>query len=156
MTVHTKLKKDATEAVGRKLNVMLADLHLVYGHLHALHWNVEGHQFFTLHRELQSMYEGVQELIDETAERILMLGNRPATTFKEYLEISSLDELASRKYTADETADLVLGDLDHMVTSMRELIETASAQKDEGTADFAIQTLRDFEKQRWFWSAFRG
>ena len=156
MTVHTQLKKDATEAVGRKLNQMLADLHLVYGHLHALHWNVEGYQFFTLHRELQSMYEGVQELVDDTAERILMLGNRPATTFKEYLEISSLEELASRKYTADETAELVLGDLDHMIASMRALIETASEQKDEGTADFAIQALRDFEKQRWFWSAFKG
>lgn len=156
MTTQTQLEKSTTEVVGRKLNTMLADMHLVYGHLHALHWNIEGEQFFTLHRELQSMYEELAEQIDDTAERILMLGNRPATTFKEYLEMSSLEELASRKYTDKECADLVLADINHMTTTLRDLIETCNQHSDEGTADFGIELLRGFEKQAWFWSAFKG
>ena len=154
MMAQTKLDKSATETVGRKLGKLLADMQIVYGHLHALHWNVEGPQFFTLHRELQSMYEGLSEFIDDTAERILMLGNRPATTYKEYLETTSLDELPSRKYSGEETAQFVLKDLAHLMGELRSLVETAGEHNDEGTADFAVGMLREFEKQNWFWSAF--
>lgn len=154
MTTHTQLDKNTTEAVGRKLDVLLADLHLVYGHLHALHWNIEGPNFFVVHRELQSMYEEIQENIDDVAERNLMLGNRPSTMFKEYLELSSLDELPSRKYSDAEVAAYVLADLTHLTASLRELIATANDHKDEGTADMGIELLRAFEKQSWFWSAF--
>ncbi|POQ98972.1 hypothetical protein AU468_11310 [Alkalispirochaeta sphaeroplastigenens] len=154
MMAQTQFDKAATEAVGRSLSTLLADLHIYYGHLHALHWNIEGPQFFTVHKELQTMYEGVAEFIDDTAERILMLGNRPATTLKEYLETTSLEELPSRKYTAEETAQIVLKDLAHFIGLVRGLIETAGEHNDEVTADFGVGMLQEFEKQNWFWSAF--
>ncbi len=156
MMTQTDLEKGAVDAVTDKLNVMLADYHVIYGHLHALHWNLEGKNFFTLHEELEKMYDGVAEDIDEVAERILMLGRRPVTTFKEYLEMSSLDELSSRKYTTDETVKLVLADLDYQVKAVRQLIETAGEHNDEATADFGVQMLQKYEKARWMWSAFAG
>lgn len=156
MTTHTDLEKSAVEVVTGKLNALLADFHLVYGHLHALHWNVEGKEFFTVHRELQSMYEEQAEMIDDVAERILSLGNRPATTFREYLEMSQLEELPSRKYDSKETCELVLKDLEYTIGQVRELIEAANEHDDEGTSDFGVEMLRKFEKQRWFWSAFAG
>jgi starvation-inducible DNA-binding protein len=156
MMTNVDLDKAATEAVTKKLNTLLADFHIIYGHLHALHWNVEGKEFFTVHEKLQEMYEGLAEHIDDVAERILMLGNRPPTTLKEYLELTSLDELSSRKYEAAEVAKLVLADLEHQITTTRALIETAGEHNDEGTADFGVGMLRDFEKERWFWSAFQG
>ncbi len=148
------LDKSATEAVAGKLGKLLADLHIVYGHLHALHWNIEGKQFFGVHRELQSMYENLAEQIDEVAERMLILGHRPATTFKEYLATSSLEELPSRKYSAEETAKLVLQDLAHLIKELRALIETAGEHNDEASADLGVEMLGEFEKQNWFWSAF--
>jgi starvation-inducible DNA-binding protein len=150
------LNKSAVEAVTGKLNTLLADYHVIYGHLHALHWNLEGPNFFTVHRELETMYTGLAEHIDEVAERMLSLGARPATMMKEYLELSSLDELPSRKYNAEEATDLVLKDLDHQISAVRDLIETAGEHNDEGTADFGVGMVREFEKQRWFSSAFRG
>lgn len=156
MMTNVDLEKAATEAVTKKLNTILADYHVIYGHLHALHWNLEGKQFFTVHEKLQEMYEALAEMIDDVAERILTLGNRPPTTFKEYLELSSLDELPSRKYDSDEAAKLVIADLDYQIASLRALIETSGEHNDEGTADFAVEMLRGFEKQRWLWSAFAG
>lgn len=156
MTPNVDLDKATTEAVTKKLNALLADYHIIYGHLHALHWNLEGKQFFTVHRELETMYDQMADFIDDIAERILSLGNRPATTFKEYLEATELDELPSRKYDADEAANLVLGDLNHTIAGVRDLIEIAGEHNDEGTADFGVEMLRAFEKQRWFWSAFSG
>ena len=156
MMASIDLDKRKIESVTRQLATTLADLHLVYGHLHALHWNVEGTGFLSYHRELQTMYEQIAEFIDDTAERILTLGNRPPTKLKEYLEMSDLDELSSRKYEIAETIDLVLEDLSHMIGRMRELVASANDANDEGTADFSIQMLRDFEKARWFWSAMKA
>ena len=156
MMASIDLDKHKVESVTRQLATALADLHLVYGHLHALHWNVEGANFLSYHRELQKMYEQTAEFIDDTAERILILGNRPPTKFSEYLEMSDLDELSSRKYEVVETIDLVLEDLNHMIGRMRELVAEANDATDEGTADFGIQMLREFEKARWFWSAMKA
>ena len=156
MMASIDLDKRKVENVTRQLATALADLHLVYGHLHALHWNVEGANFLSYHRELQKMYEQIAEFIDDTAERILILGNRPPTKFSEYLEMSELDELSSRKYEVVETIDLVLEDLSHMIVRMRELVGEANDANDEGTADFGIQMLREFEKARWFWSAMKA
>jgi len=154
MMTQSDLEKAAVDAVTEKLNNMLADYHIIYGHLHALHWNLEGKQFFTVHRELEGIYEGLAEDIDDIAERILSLGRRPVTTYKEYLEMTALDELPSRKYAADEATKLVLKDLDHQISAVRALIETAGEHSDEGTADFGVELLRKYEKTRWFWSAF--
>ena len=154
MLTQSDLNKDAVDAVTDTLNSILADYHIIYGHLHTLHWNLEGKQFFTVHRELQTLYEDLAEDIDEVAERVLSLGRRPVTTFKEYLEMTSLEELSSRKYTADEATKLVLQDVDHQVAAVRRLIEVAGEHNDEGTADFGVEMLRKYEKNRWFWSAF--
>lgn len=156
MMTSTEISKGAAETVTNKLNRLLADYQVVYAHLHALHWNIEGRQFFTVHREIESMYTQLAEYIDDVAERILSLGNRPATTLKEYIEMSELEELPSRKYDSDEAAKLILKDLDYKIAQLRSLIETAGENKDEGTADFGVEMLRTFEKQRWFWSAFSG
>lgn len=156
MMTNTDMQKSATETITNRLNRLLADYQVIYGHLHALHWNIEGKQFFTVHREIESMYEQLSEYIDEVAERILSLGNRPATKLKEYVEMSELEELGSRKYEADEAAKLILKDLDYQISQLRALIETAGENNDEGTADFGVEMLRTFEKQRWFWSAFSG
>lgn len=154
MNKHIALDSSATDAVSKGLNALLADMHLVYGHLHALHWNVQGREFFTVHRELQSMYEEMAEFIDDTAERILILGSRPATKFSEYITLSSLEELESRGYTPEESARLVITDIEYMIGRLRELIELSGEHNDEGTADFLIGILRSLEKQHWFWNAF--
>ncbi len=154
MNVQISLDSAATSKVSAGLNELLADLHLVYGHLHALHWNIEGREFFTVHRELQTMYEEIAVFIDDTAERILMLGHRPATRLKDYLETSSLAELESRGYSPLEVGQNVLADLKHLMHNVRALIETSGEHNDEGTADFLIAMLRSFEKANWFWTAF--
>ena len=155
MMTKTDLHTEATAAITDHLNTMLSDSHVIYTHYHALHWNVEGKQFFVVHRELEGMYEALAETIDELAERILILGHRPVTTLKEYVERSSLDELASRKYSADEVSKIVLADLDHQITAARNLIITAGEHNDEVTADMGVGLLKELEKQRWFWSAFQ-
>jgi len=137
----------------------LSELHLVYSHLHNFHWNLEGPSFVPYHEHLQEMYEDVAEKIDEVAERLLMIGERPFTKLEEYKNHTSLEEVASKPFTLDEVARNVLFDLNHIIDTVRRGIfvcENSNRYNDEGTMDFFIQLLRDYEKSRWFWSAIDG
>lgn len=140
------------------LQTYLSDLHMVYSHLHNFHWNIEGAHFFEYHEHLQEMYEATATRIDDVAERILQLGERPLTNLVEYAQRSSLQALPSTQVGVPQVAEYVLADLNHLIDSFRKGIEIAQSTSpvDEGTTDFLVELLREVEKDRWFWSAIVG
>ena len=145
-----------TEVVTEHLNGYLADLHVVYGRLHSFHWNVEGRNFFTLHEKLQKLYEAVAEEIDEIAERVLMLGGRPVSTLREYVEHSELEEAPARAYQGDKVVRLVVDDFRYLVERNRAGIAAADEAGDAGTADLLTQSVRNYEKMVWMLQAYVG
>ena len=57
------------------------------------HWNIKGKQFFVLHAKFEEVYNNLNEMADEVAERILILGGKPLHSFSEYLKISEIEEI---------------------------------------------------------------
>src|ERR1700749_1478363 len=55
------------------LNLVLADSYALMALTHLAHWNVEGPDFFPLHKAFQEQYENLFEAIDEIAERVRAL-----------------------------------------------------------------------------------
>jgi starvation-inducible DNA-binding protein len=55
------------------LNLVLADSYAAMALTHLAHWNVEGPEFFGLHKAFQEQYENLFEAIDEIAERVRAL-----------------------------------------------------------------------------------
>ncbi|MFP4430637.1 MAG: Dps family protein [Spirochaetaceae bacterium] len=150
------LNDAATEAISDKLNQYLGNLHVLYTKLHNFHWNIEGGSFYTLHEELQAMYEAVAAEIDEVAERVLKIGRRPLARMADYLEVATLKEIDSNAYTGQEIADHLISDLQVLITQLRETITLAQDHGDEGTADDAIAFLKEREKAVWMLTAYRG
>ena len=69
------------QKVAEELNKLLADYQIFYQNLRGLHWNVTGNAFFMLHEKYEELYNEASEVIDEIAERILMIGGQPLHTF---------------------------------------------------------------------------
>ncbi|HXL87405.1 MAG TPA: ferritin-like domain-containing protein [Streptosporangiaceae bacterium] len=59
----------------------LNDLALTLKHVH---WNVTGPNFIALHTMLDPQVEAVRAMVDETAERITVLGGSPSGTHAGY------------------------------------------------------------------------
>ena len=78
-----------------KLNGLLADYQIYYQNLRGLHWNVKGAMFFSLHEKYEEFYNVAAEVIDEIAERILMLDGQPLHTFGDYLKNAGLKEVSN-------------------------------------------------------------
>jgi starvation-inducible DNA-binding protein len=148
------LAPEGAEAIAEKLNGYLADVQVLYAKLHNFHWNIEGESFFTLHEELQEIYESVAEEIDDVAERVLQIGHRPLTRLADYPGAARLEESESRPYTGREIAEALVSDYKAVIAELRELIKVAQEHEDEGTADEAVGWMKDKEKTTWMLTAY--
>ena len=147
---------EATEAVASGLNRYLSELHVLYAKLHNFHWNIEGESFFTLHEELQSLYEAIAEEIDDVAERALKIGHRPLGRLSDYLAHATISEVESRRYSGQEIAEVLIADYRAIVGVLRDLIALAGDHGDEGTADDAVGWLKEKEKTIWMLTAYNN
>ena len=137
----------------RKLNILLASLHIYYQNLRTFHWKVQGPNFFELHKQFEEMYDNVSEYIDDIAERLLALQADPITQLSEYLIISELEEV-SEELTTQEMLEKVLSDQEVLIQSLRFLVSFSNQHGDEGTADMLVGMLREVEKDSWMVRAY--
>lgn len=148
------LPVDGAQKVAESMDTYLANLHVLYTKLHNFHWNIEGPQFFTLHAKLEELYDAVAEEIDEVAERILTIGQRPSASMARYLEKATLQEAASEGITGGQIVESVLADFNSLIDHLRAGIVLAQEAGDEVSADMMIGSLANYEKTVWMLNAF--
>ena len=99
-----------TNTLNASMNELLSTLEVFYHKLQSYHWYVKGHAFFTVHAQLESYYDEVKEEIDEVAEALLMIGGKPVSTLKEFLELSKVTEGGDVYVRASEFLPVVRDD----------------------------------------------
>jgi starvation-inducible DNA-binding protein len=142
----TEKNKQAITAV---LNVLLADEHILYTKTRNYHWNYEGDNFMEMHKFFESQYDELEEIIDEVAERIRMLGHYPEGRMKDFLKLTRLQE---QDYTSVQTEQVrnLLADHESIIISIRKSIDDVNETwKDAGTADFITGLMEQHEKMAW-------
>jgi starvation-inducible DNA-binding protein len=143
------------EALQKKLNLLLSDYQLYYQNLRAFHWLVKGPQFYQLHEKFEEFYNKAADDIDEIAERILMIGGKPLHSFEDYLKHASIK---AEKDPGDvsEMLSKVQLNLEHLLGSFRDLIESSSEAGDEGTTALMSEFISAAEKQLWMLNSLKG
>ncbi|GGZ23378.1 DNA starvation/stationary phase protection protein [Echinicola pacifica] len=147
------LKVKDSKVLAEKLNNLLANYEIYYQNLRNFHWNVSGPNFFELHAKFEELYNEANEAIDETAERILTLGERPLSSFSEYIEQAVIKE-AKKISEPTKMVEQVRDNLGTLLTLERETLEIASAQGDEGTVALMSDYITSKEKVVWMLSAY--
>lgn len=136
-----------------KLNKLLADYQIFYQNLRGLHWNVKGKMFFLLHEKFEEFYDESAEIIDEIAERILMLGGQPLHTFGDYLKTATLEQV-SKISDGHEGVKSVVKASRFFLASFAGIIETAGENNDEGTVAMVSEWVGTTEKRIWMLEAW--
>jgi len=147
------LEKRDSQEIAEKLNELLANYHLYYQNLRGFHWNIKGVHFFQLHAKYEELYNNAQTKIDEIAERILTIGQKPLHTFSDYVRISSIKEAAN--ISGDkETVAATYENLTTLINLERELLTLAADKGDEGTVGILSEDINENEKTLWMLNAF--
>ena len=131
------------------LNDRLADVFVLYARARDFHWNVTGRNFAADHALFETEYEGLDETMDEIAERARALGGHAVARLSHLAKRSSLPELDSAVLSADAMIAALLEGHEAVIRQLRKDVETVGELGDEGTADFLTGLMEGHEKRAW-------
>ncbi len=140
--------KANTSNTVEKLNNILADLQVMYQNLRTMHWLVKGSDFYTLHKLYEEYYTETAEVVDQVAERILMLGGIPLHQYADYLNTATIVPVAEVP-KGKESLKIVVSNYEQLLDSYRKIIAFAAADSDEGTVALFSELIASTEKKLW-------
>lgn len=146
------LKNKYKNEMVEKLNSYLSSVQIMYMNVRGYHWNIVGKQFFALHAKFEEIYDSLNEMADEIAERILMLDGKPLHSFSEYIKVSSVKERLNLS-SAEDTIKALLDDTSKLLEAEREILTLASDNNDDGTASLMSGFIGEQEKMIWMFNA---
>ena len=140
--------------VNEKMNVLLADLNVLYRKVQNYHWNVDGRNFFTIHAKLEEYYNEINEQIDEIAERILSIKARPYATMKKYLEITNIKEDKDEDIIDLDIVKNLKADFETILGELKDIKREADKEEDFGTSAMMDELIIGYETKLWMLGAF--
>lgn len=148
-----EMKREARTESITALNQLLADIFDLMSQTKQAHWNVKGPRFIGLHKMFDEFAEGLEDYVDEIAERVTALGGYAMGTARMAANTSRIKEYPTN----------VILDLDHVqaliqryamfANNTREAIDVCDEAGDADTADLLTDVSRDVDKWLWFLEA---
>lgn len=148
MNISLEKKKNDTLVSSEVLSHLLSNTYVLYVKTQNFHWNVTGPRFHQLHIFFEEQYQALATSIDDIAERVRMLGQKPPSTMSEFLHISTINE-SPDFYSENEMLKILEADHQHLVQSIKNWIREVQQVNDEGTVDLLIERLRYHDKVAW-------
>lgn len=150
MKANIGLAEKNTKGVAAQLSKLLADEYILYTKTRNAHWNIEGADFYAMHKYFEAQYEELDNIIDGIAERIRSIGHYAPATLKEFLELTHLSEKRNTKNDSVSFIKDLLSDHDEVIIFMRENIASfANDYHDLGTSDYITGLMEQHEKMCW-------
>lgn len=134
--------------IAEGLKNLLADSYTLYLQTHNFHWNVTGPQFRELHLMFEEHYIELAAAVDDIAERIRTLGVTAPGTYKEFVRLSSIEEVEGVPSSAEMVAILTQSH-EAVVKTARKVLAAAQQVDDESTASLVSDRMRIHEKTAW-------
>lgn len=138
------------QAVANILNILLADEFTLYVKTRNAHWNVTGDNFSELHKFFEEQYEKLDEIMDEVAERVRMLGHFSIGSLGDIVKSTRLTEQKADYGARDNLIRGLLDDHETIIRAIRNEIEPVTNKyHDAGSADFLTGIMETHEKMAW-------
>ena len=116
---------------------------------HAYHWNVQGPNFYGLHKMLQEQYEELFPAIDEIAERMRALGSYAPGGLDSFKKLTDLSEpKPGGTDWKDMVADLIAS-RKAIIEQERSVMDAADEVDDQTTADLMAERIGKHQEAIW-------
>ena len=142
------IKEDDRQSIAAGLKHLLADSYTLYLQTHNFHWKVTGPQFRELHLMFEEHYTELALAVDEIAERIRTLDVQAPGTYKEFVRLSSIEEVEGVP-EGREMVDILTTGHEKVVKTCRKVLKLAQEADDESTAALVSDRMRIHEKTAW-------
>lgn len=144
------LPADIRERIVGMLNRQLATLTDLFTQTKHAHWNVKGPNFYSLHTMFDTLAEGLDPLIDDTAERITALAGVAMGTARMAASNTRLDEFPEDTHAGLDVVNVMADRYATAGKEARDGIAQADEHGDAGTADLLTDVVRYLDKSLYF------
>lgn len=144
----TSVEKGDRKIVAEALAKAVADSYFLYAKTLGVHWNVQGANFFGLHKLTDAQYNELHQAADAMAERIRALGQFAPTGFEAFRKLTVVDADTEHKPTSEMIAELV-ADNETVAKRMQEFAELAEEHGDMFTNDMLVARIGAHEENAW-------
>jgi len=148
-TKPTKTDTRLTDSV----NLVLADSYALMALTHLAHWNIEGSNFFSLHKAFQEQYENLFEAIDEIAERVRALDTFAIGGLNKLARTAGMEEFSSPMPQKDYVAAMIVAH-EKILDDAARTRDLAGEMQDLQSQDLMIKRLNFHEKTIWMLKSF--
>ncbi len=149
------IAEDTRRQIGEGLSRLLADTYTLYLKTHNFHWNVTGPMFNTLHLMFEQQYNELALAVDLIAERIRALGFPAPGSYRQFADLTSLEEETGVP-SAEEMIRQLVKDQEAVVRTARSIFPLVDKAHDEPTADLLTQRMQVHEKTAWMLRSLLG
>src|SRR6202163_67431 len=133
------------------LNQLLADTMTLRDMYKKHHWQVAGHTFYQLHLLFDKHHGEQDELVDEIAERIQILGGISLAMAADVAETTMIPRLPRGREEAPVQISRLLEAHELILKEARTMAKQAVDSGDDGTNDLLVSdVIRTNELQAWF------
>lgn len=133
----------------KQLKVIQGSSLVMFSKVHNYHWNIKGAQFFPVHEMTEKIYDQFSEIFDESAERILQLGDKPLVLLEDYAKNSVVKEDKKTDFDAPYVLKNILADYEILLVEFKKLSKLADDAQDNTTVAFADDNVAHLEKNIW-------
>ncbi|HEU0093613.1 MAG TPA: DNA starvation/stationary phase protection protein [Vicinamibacteria bacterium] len=145
------LSESAARLSVTNLNQVLADTITLRDLYKKHHWQVAGPTFYSLHLLFDKHYEEQNELVDELAERVQMLGGVSLAMAADVAETTIVPRPPKGREEAPVQISRLLHAHEIVLKEARTMARQAAEVGDDGTNDLLVSdVIRTNEKQVWF------
>ncbi|WP_460192976.1 Dps family protein [Thermosynechococcus sp. FA-CM-4201] len=149
MSTTTTLKEQVLTTLKREQ----ANAVVMYLNYKKYHWLTYGPLFRDLHLLFEEQGSEVFAMIDELAERSLMLDSQPVADPADYLKVATVTP-SSGQLTVKQMIEEAIANHELIITEMHQDAEIATEAGDIGTADLYTRLVQTHQKHRWFLKEF--
>ncbi len=154
-TIDIGIDDKTRRKIGEGLSRLLADTYTLYLKTHNFHWNVTGPMFNTLHLMFEQQYNELALAVDLVAERIRALGFPAPGSYRQFAELTSLQEETGVP-SAEDMIRILVKDQEAVVRTARSIFPVVDDAHDEPTADLLTQRMQVHEKTAWMLRSLLG
>ena len=147
------ISSDSTASVASSLQTSLASVTQLYLNVRGFHWNVQGPEFFELHHSLEELYNYLDTVRDELAERISTLGVVPLHDMESYLSHSQVAPQKNISSGAKVCAAVVQG-LGEFTATVLAAHQKSEACGDLGSANLLEDYVTKSQKYMWLFDKY--
>ena len=133
------------------LNQLLADTITLRDLYKKHHWQVSGPTFYSLHLLFDKHYAEQNEMVDQIAERIMMLGGVSIAMAPDVAEMTLIPRPPKGREEVPVQISRLLEAHEIVLKEAREMAREAAESGDDGTNDLLVSSvIRTNEMQVWF------